>query len=295
MSFLQNALSQHGTLGPSLNLSYSLFPFLYDTCSRMDSLSRLVRSALATDQSRTMTLPAFDEAYPAYSLGLGKEPRIDPWMGYIRSLYPLIGRTADLCDQVKAANSNSPSIITQAESLKGEIEAWNPDPTILLRLNGYTMDLEPGNDITNMAEAYRYATLLYLHQVVPEIFETSTQQLAQSIFAGLRAIPSNSRIAIIQTYPLVMAGCEACRIEDREWVKERWTAMMTRTNLKNIDNCLKITQEVWKRRDSYRGGRQKVDIQPRFGSFGDINEKNDPEFTVKDTFHWASAMKDLGF
>jgi hypothetical protein len=92
-----------------------------------------------------------------------------------------------------------------------------------------------------------------------------------------------------------MAGCEVCRIEDREWVKERWTAMMTRTNLKNIDNCLKITQEVWKRRDSYRGGRQKVGIQPRFGSFGDINEKNDPEFTVKGTFHWASAMKDLNF
>lgn len=157
------------------------------------------------------------------------------------------------------------------------------------------MDLEPRNDITNMAEAYRYATLLYLHQVVAEIFETSTQQLARSIFARLRAIPSNSRIAIVQTYPLFMAGCEACSIEDREWVKERWTAMMTRTNLTNINNCLEITQEVWRRRDSYRRGRQKAGIKPGFGSFGDIDEKNDPKFTAQGIYYWASAMKDLNF
>jgi hypothetical protein len=71
-------------------------------------------------------------------------------------------------------------------------------------------------------------------------------------------------------------------------------AMMAHMNLKNIDNCLEITQEVWRRRDSYRR-RQKAGIQPRFGSFGDIDEKNDQEFTVQGIFHWASAMKDLNF
>jgi len=286
-------LSQYGALSLSPDFSYYLFVFLYDTYYRMDSLSRLVCSALKTDQSRTMSLPPFDEVYPAYSvLGQDEEPRVDPWMSYVRGLYPLIRRAADLCDRV---NSNSTPIITDAESLKIEIETWRPYRTILINPNGYSISPELKDDIENMGEAYRYVTLLYLHQVVPEIFGNKTHELAQRIFDHLKKIRSSSRVTIVQHYPLLIAGCEAYSIDDQAWVKERWTVMIARMNLTNINNCLKITQKVWRRRDIYRGERQKLSIQSGFRDFGDTDGKLDPEFTFQGYLHWASAMKYLGF
>jgi hypothetical protein len=293
MKFLRNALSQYGALSLSPDFSYYLFAFLYDTYYRMDSLSRLVCSALKTDQSRTMSLPPFDKVCPAYSVpGQDEEPRVDPWMRYVRGLYPLIGQAADLCDRV---NSNSTPIITDAESLKIEIETWRPYRTILDKPNCYSISPELKDDIENMGEAYRYVTLLYLHQVVPEIFGNRTYELAQRIFDHLKKMRSSSRVTIVQHYPLLIAGCEACSVDDRAWVKERWTAMVARINVTNIGNCLKITQEVWRRRDIYRGERQKLGIQPGFGDFGDTDEKLDPEFTFQGYLHWASAMKHLKF
>jgi Fungal specific transcription factor domain len=292
MAFLRNALSQYGALSLLPDFSYYLFAFLYDTYYRLDSLSCLVRSALKTDQSRTMSLPPFDEVCPAYFvLGQDEKPRVDPWMSYVRGLYPLIKRAADLCDRV---NSNSTPIITDAESLKFEIETWRPYRTILIKPNGYSISPELKDDIENMGEAYRYVTLLYLHQVVPEIFRNRTHELAQRIFDHLKKIRSTSRVTIVQHYPLLVAGCEACSVDDRAWVKERWMALMASMNMTNIDNCLKITQEVWKRRDIYRE-RQKLGIQPGFGDIGDTDGKLDPEFTFQGYFHWASAMKYLKF
>jgi hypothetical protein len=146
-----------------------------------------------------------------------------------------------------------------------------------------------------MGEAYRYVTLLYLHQVVPEIFGNKTHELAQRIFDHLKKIRSSSRVTIVQHYPLLIAGCEAYSIDDQAWVKERWTVMIARMNLTNINNCLKITQKVWRRRDIYRGERQKLSIQSGFRDFGDTDGKLDPEFTFQGYLHWASAMKYLGF
>ncbi|PMD40344.1 hypothetical protein L207DRAFT_565825 [Hyaloscypha variabilis F] len=292
-TFLRKALSQYGALSLSPDFSYYLFTFLYNTYYRMDSLSRLVCSALQTDQSRTMSLPPFDKVFPAYSvLGQDEKPRVDPWMSYVRGLYPLIGRAADLCDRV---NSNSTPIITDAESLKFEIETWRPYRTILIEPNGYSLSPELKDDIENMGEAYRYVTLLYLHQVVPEIFRNRAHELAQRVFDHLKKIRSSSRVTIVQNYPLLVAGCEACSVDDRAWVKERWMAMMAWIKVTNIDNCLKITQEVWKRRDIYRGERHKLGIQPGFGDLGATDEKLDQEFTFQGYLHWASAMKYLEF
>jgi hypothetical protein len=300
LSFLQTALSRYGALSLSPGYSYSLFALLYDTCSRMDSLSRVVGSALATDYTRTITLPPFDEVFPAYSVpGLDEELQIDPWMGYVRGLYPLIGRAADLCDKVRTTSSDSPSIITEAESLEREIEAWSPDTTILLRANGYSMDLGPMNDIIHMAEAYRYATILYLHQIVPEIPGTSIEELSRKVINRLSAMRSDSRITIVQNYPLFLAGCEVRSIEKRKWVKERWTAMMPRMNIKNVNKCLEITQEVWRQRDAYQKMRQQTGIrhgrQPRLGYLGDADEEIDPDIAVKGRPAWASVMKDLNW
>lgn len=294
MAFLLAVLSRYrkAVLGLSPS-SHSLFAFLYDTCSRMDSLSRLVRSAIVTDQYGTLSLPAFDYVNQEHSVpGLDEEPQIDPWMGYARNLYPLIRRAADLCYQVRTTNSNSIAIIIEAVSLKREIEAWSPEKNILLRANDSLMNLEHRK---HTAEAYRYATILYLHQVVPTIRGTSIKELLRAIFFHLSSVPSDSRVTVVQIYPLFVAGCEASSDEERRWAKERWMAMVTRINVKNVYKCWEITQEVWRRRDTYRQIRSESSLshqeQPGF-DMRDMAEDIDPESTVRERLRWASVMKD---
>ena len=101
------------------------------------------------------------------------------------------------------------------------------------------------------AEAYRLATLLHLHQSVPELPSRSAADLAQNVLQSLATVPPSSRTVIVQIYPLMVAGCEATTTEDRDWVRERWGAMDTRMRIGVIEKSLTVTEEVWRRRDAY--------------------------------------------
>jgi hypothetical protein len=67
--------------------------------------------------------------------------------------------------------------------------------------------------------------------------------------------------------------------------------------VKNVSKCWVITQEVWKRRDTYRQERKEhravYDLEPGFEFMGDGVEELDLEFLVGGRLHWASVMKDL--
>lgn len=56
---------------------------------------------------------------------------------------------------------------------------------------------------------------------------------------------------IVHTYPLMMAGCEVTSNEEREWVKDRWSALSQRMRVGPIEKCLEVTKEVWRRRDEH--------------------------------------------
>jgi hypothetical protein len=294
-AFLDTVCSQYrqGVFGPLPRYSNSLFAFLYDTCCYMDSLTRLGLSTIGTDQYKTVTLPAFGHINQENPVpGSHHNYQVDPWMGYARSLLPLMGRTADLCEVVRATNTNSTDIIKRAVVLKCEIEGWSPDTNILLRSDGSLMNQAC---LIHIAEAYRYATILYLCQVVPEILATSTEKLARNIFAHLSSVPPSSKVSFVQIYPLFVAGCEACNKEERQWVEERWTGMMARMKVKNVYKCWEITQEVWRRRDEYRNRKNRNAVchqQPSFDLSRETVEGLDPEFSVRGWLHWACVMKD---
>lgn len=87
--------------------------------------------------------------------GMPVDARLDPLMGCASTLFPLIGRVANLVRRVCRSNSNSAPMISQAMELKLLLETWDP-PSLI----------EPPEDPTSnaqhsvqTAEAYRYATV----------------------------------------------------------------------------------------------------------------------------------------
>ena len=171
---------------------------------------------------------------------------IDPLMGCASTLFPLIGRVANLVRQVRERPRNSIKIISTATELKEAIQGW-VCPTSVEAPEDPDCAIFHGQQT---AEAYRWATLLYLHQAVPEAPSRNSKSLAFKVLECLATVPSSSRALIVHIYPLLAAGCEFGDDENREWVKARWAHMMQRMLIGNIDRCWEVTKEVWKRRDA---------------------------------------------
>ncbi|KAM3065002.1 hypothetical protein ACMFMG_001210 [Clarireedia jacksonii] len=216
--------------------------FLCNTWVYMDVIARLtsIDDDDSTDFEHVLSPLNTSTSFPSAST------EIDPLMGSAATLFPLIGRAANLCRKVRKLPSNSIAIISQAIELKQAIEQWSPCTT-------FSSPEDPTSEIQHAlqtAEAYRYATLLYLHQAVPEIPSLTSAQLAKKVLVYLATVPLSSRLVIVQIYPLLAAGCEASEDEDRKWVDERWQSMAQRMWIGNIDRCWEVMQEVWSRRDA---------------------------------------------
>lgn len=213
--------------------------FLYNTWVYMDVIARLTN--IDEDDSNTFDMKLWVPLEP-----FGTSTEVDPLMGCASTLFPLIGRVANLVRRVRKSDSNSINIISQANELKTLLEIWEP-PTFFEPPEDPTSDIQ---DSLQTAEAYRWATLLYLHQAVPEIPGLSASQLAKKVLVYLATVPPGSRAIIVQIYPLLAAGCEASNLEDRAWVEDRWTMMSRRMLIGNVDRCLEVVKEVWRRRDA---------------------------------------------
>lgn len=175
---------------------------------------------------------------------------MDPLMGCASTLFPMIGRVANLVREVRQRTQrNSFQIISQAKDLMSRLEKWNPPPLIAAPEDQCT-EVEQG---LWTAEAYRGASLLYLLQAVPEIsYGPITEKiaaLANGVLEQIANVPVTSGMIIIHIFPLLAAGCEAIDPENRAFVIERWEAMMQRMKIQNLDRCLDVVKEVWARRD----------------------------------------------
>ena len=253
--------------------------FLCNAWVYMDVIARLtsVDSDESNDFDNTFVFSGSPEQCPPLVFGDGEragfgidfgmpiDARLDPLMGCANTLFPLIGRVANLVRRVCRSQANSPAIISQANDLKSALEAWDP-PAFIERPEDPTTDVQ---HTLQTAEAYRWATLQHLHSSVPELPMLSSAELAQRVLQYLATVPLASRTVIVQTYPLMVAGCEATTNEDRNWVRARWVAMGQRMRVGIIDKCLTVTEEVWRRRDLYEsqpsGNRRLVataDLHP---------------------------------
>lgn len=219
--------------------------FLCNTMVYMDVIARL--TSVEDDETENFDHDSVVFPYSTPSPFQQNVNEIDPLMGCASSLFPLIGRAANLCRRVRKVETNSIAIISQAMELKEAIEQWRPPPgTEFERPEDPTAEIQHA---LQTAEAYRYATLLHLHQAVPEIPSLTSAQLAKKVLVYLATVPLSSRLVIVQIYPLLAAGCEAWDSEDRQWVEERWQSMASRMWIGNIDRCWEVMQEVWSRRN----------------------------------------------
>ncbi|KAF8846689.1 hypothetical protein BDZ45DRAFT_637914, partial [Acephala macrosclerotiorum] len=261
--------------------------FLATTGFYMDARSSVVHATMAKDDYKMIRkiipeMPTPVETYLGKFEGNLSSIPLDPWMFCAGRVFRFMKRAADLCYEVRMANSASSTNIAEAVALAREIVAWTPNALVSFpsssRLHVSGLD---ERYMMYTAEGYRYATLLYLRQAVPEMPSISIQQLARDTIRHLSSCPPSSTIALAQVYPLFVAGCEASSNEERQWVKERWTAMIARMRVTNVHKCWEITQEVWKRRDAHRqqrSGNSANHLQPMFQCLGDT-ENIDPEFT----------------
>lgn len=239
---LQQSLSQH-TSSQSSNEISSLLRFLANTWIYMDVLARLTSDCGPSLDPELLQF--FTDAGP-----IAIREELDPLMGYAASLFPIIGRVADLIGQIRArcARRNSPIIIAKAIELRHAIEDWSP-----------AIDLEsidrPTNNMVECiqtAEAYRWSTVLLLQEAVPELpCLASYKELGQKTLVYLATIPSNSATLNIHIYPLMVAATEAVEEEDRQFVRDRWNIMRKRMVNGIIDRCADIVEEVWRRRDAH--------------------------------------------
>lgn len=257
-ALVKRALAEH-QLNPLHGVELARLKFLCNAWVYMDVIARLTsvdsdesndfdNTFLFSTDSPQMVMGG-DRGPPGFGIDFGMpiDARLDPLMGCAGTLFPLIGRVANLVRKVCRSQTNSPAVISQANDLKLALETWEPPAFI-----------EPPEDPTSQvqhalqtAEAYRWATLLHLHQSVPELPSLSTAELAQKALTYLATVPLASRTVIVQIYPLMVAGCEAVTAEDRQWVRDRWTAMGARMRIGVIDKSATVTEEVWRRKDAY--------------------------------------------
>ncbi|GKZ19326.1 hypothetical protein AbraIFM66951_005555 [Aspergillus brasiliensis] len=238
-------VSQVVAQGEMRGVNLSRVRFLYNTWLYMDVIARLTSREESGDQE--VNAPFFQ--LPSHAVH-----EIDPLMGCATTLFPLINQVARLVQRVRKTSSNSISLISQAIELKRLVEQWEPPQF-------FEPPEDPSSEVQHSiqtAHAYRWATLLYLHQAVPEMPSEPTSELAKRVLILLATVPSSSRTLIIQMFPLLAAGSEAEQEDDRQWVLSRWESIQTRLMLGSIDRCIEIVREVWARRDAFENEKQQL-------------------------------------
>lgn len=228
-----------------------MFTFLYNVWVYLDVLARLTSE---DDEDET----------PVSHGPLAYTSQVDPLLGCAASLFPLIGRVASLVQKVRKTKKNSFSIISQAMEIKTQLENWVPEAY-------YETPEDPLLEVAhciNTAEAYRWATLLYLHQAVPELPSPTAHELAEKVMIYLATVPLKSGSCIVHIYPLLAAGCEAVGKDERDWVNDRWQNMCARMWIGNVDKSWEVVKEVWDRRDRFEWEQRQARLaSPQIGDF----------------------------
>lgn len=279
---INQALVQHHQT-PKKGEDWMRLKFLCNTWIYMDVISRLT----SADDDESNDVDTVHESI--YAAG-ETETTLDPLMGCASTLFPIIGRVANLVRKVRRSPSNGPSIISQAVLLKAQLEEWTPP--------SYIEDPEDEttspHDSIRTAVAYQYATLLYLHQGVPEIPSQPSSVLAKKVLCELATVKPRSRSVIVHIYPLMAAGCEVMEQEDRDWVIERWGFMSSRMKLGILERSLEVTKEVWSRRDANAAECMNADNMRNDSFSPDTPRKRDFESFFDDSeaesdFSWLET------
>ncbi|KAH7398965.1 fungal-specific transcription factor domain-containing protein [Phaeosphaeria sp. MPI-PUGE-AT-0046c] len=279
---INQALVQHRQV-PKQGEEWNRLKFLCNTWIYMDVIARLTS---ADDDENNDVDFVHESIYASGEV----DTKLDPLMGCAHTLFPIIGRVANLVRRVRRTESNGPSIISHAIHLKTQLEGWTP-PSFIEDPEDETTS---PRDSIKTAIAYQYATLLYLHQAVPEIPSEPSSVLANRVLRELATVEPRSRSVIVHIYPLMAAGCEVMEQEDRDWVKKRWGEMASRMKLGILEKTLDVTREVWNRRDEYAADRKMLEEMPVDSFIPNAPVKRDfdtffDDFQAEGDFCWLDA------
>ncbi|OQE25621.1 hypothetical protein PENFLA_c008G02008 [Penicillium flavigenum] len=261
-----------GTRGGVSDEHLDRIRFLYNTWSYMDVIARLTSLDDCGPQNWDSSI---------FDLPSDTVHDIDPLMGCATTLYPLMSRVAKLIQQVRKSSSNTVSVVAQAMELKALVEQWEPP-------RWFEPPDDPSSEVQHsiqVAHAYRWATLLYLHQAVPEIPSEPADELAKRVLILLATVPYTSRTTIIQMFPLLAAGSEVDTDDDRKWVLDRWTTIQSRLMLGGVDRCLEVLKEVWERRDAMNAKREREMVSSRRSESFSSGDKEKMSSSLPADFH----------
>lgn len=284
-----------------IDLVASITTLLHD--SKKPSLDNSVHSSPSMSaKSESDLLP---ETFTGYFDSLGLHTKyVDPVLGCAHGLFATMGKVANLICKInksrkakEISSRNTLSVITQATKLKQELMDWRPNTAVQAT---QPIDEKARWDIPSCiatAECYRYGTLLFLHQAVPEVPSNTSHLLAEKIFVLLASIPIDSDTVVLHIFPLLVASCEAEPGEEREWCLSRWEILFERMWLGNIERALEVVKEVWKRKDEAADMRSHAadgDVSSQIsGLMAAIGEAGpSSEVTIGSRFHWSAVMRE---
>lgn len=280
----------------------------------------------------------YDFAVDGFKFLSYNNDQIDPLLGCAQSLFVILGKVASLVSRIKLQRkdidtttptkkwkTNTLTDISLATQLKQDLTAWKPRiSSTMMNQNHSGAFYDDANRPSNwsiseciaMAEAYRYAALLYLHQAVPEIPSVSSHQLAEKIFILLASIPAKSQLHCVEIFPLLVGSCEAESLDEKQWCAGRWKLLKEVLWIGNLDRAFEVVKEVWVRKEKH-----SLSYNNSFEDMIFVNEKDEDDLKnvsvelrglmaavngdhilqsdilggINSRFHWSSVMKEWGW
>ena len=157
-TLVKRALYHHRNVEPWQGVDLARLKFLCNAWVYMDVIARLtsVDSDDSHDFDNTFIFSnnpndappmVMGDIVPGFGIDFGMpiDCRLDPLMGCAGTLFPLIGRVANLVRRVCRSQANSPAIISQANDLKAALERWDP-PAFIESPEDPTTDVTIIND-----------------------------------------------------------------------------------------------------------------------------------------------------
>ncbi|KAK7205825.1 fungal-specific transcription factor domain-containing protein [Myxozyma melibiosi] len=252
---------------------------------------------LTSDDDDDTGGPVAQDEYEIFSAG-GFDT-VDPLMGCAQTLFPIIGKVATLVRHVRLSGRDD-IYVAGAIALKEELEMWQPS----IR-EPYNACEDPAYDSSSCiatAQAYKYATLLYLYQCVPSLAEycpprrpsetddisspssvielelgvqteSPTKVITAKLLEMLASVPTTSRTCVVHIFPLLSVACEVDSPQMRAIARKRWADLSRLLQMGNVDRAFDVIEEVWTRKDVMKG-----------------------QWKLKVGFtHWSTVMREWGW
>jgi hypothetical protein len=225
--------------------------FLYNTWLYLDVLSSLSSG----DEPCSIRFKGSPSSSPASPLSdrcssgsFSLENEIDSLLGCAGGLFPLIARVSNVSNRLsdRVVVGDDVKFIEDGIAVRDELLDWQPpDINVLHASQDEHCSLE---DIVATAEVYRHTALLHLYRAFPP-FGRDIPHLADNILTSLLLIPKESGSLCIHIWPLMAAGCEQTDPAKRHLVHIRFEEIREKLKVANVDQAIKVLEEVWKRKD----------------------------------------------